>query len=204
MIVSPQEYNGLLHQLRDPNEFSHFLKMPEDEHVYNVDLNSRKIETPDFLSVQSDSNAEIIWFKTDRFYDNIDLYSGCCWIIYTNASGNSYFYNAPMQVVAGPYGHDYLLIPWVISKEVTDASGAIKFSFQFFKLSEDYQRFLYILNTTPTASKILVSLDANIEETAAEELKHNVNSDSLLGRLTTLEAAYTTLKEKYELYWLEA
>ena len=43
MIVSPQEYNGLLHQLRDPNEFSDFLRIPANEHIYTINLDDRKI-----------------------------------------------------------------------------------------------------------------------------------------------------------------
>lgn len=204
MIVSPQEYNGLLHQIKDPNIFSKVLRIPEKEKIYEINLSTRQIETPEFLSVETDADAEIIWFKVDRFFDTIDLYSGACWILYTNASGDSYFYNAPMQVTCGPYGDDYLLIPWLISKEAADASGTIRFSFQFFKLSEDYQRFLYILNTLPTASKILISLNANIEKTAQEDIENAVNSDSVLGQLRQLTDAYTTLSNAYELYWIEA
>lgn len=85
MIVSPQEYNSLLAGLTDPNIFTDMFRMPKDEAVYDVDLNERVIRVPDFLSVQDDHNSEIIWFKTDRFYDNIDLYNGNCWIIYKNA-----------------------------------------------------------------------------------------------------------------------
>ena len=31
MIVSPQEYNSLLHRLMDPNEFTDMLRIPEDK-----------------------------------------------------------------------------------------------------------------------------------------------------------------------------
>ena len=98
MIVSPQEYNGLLHQIKDPNIFSKVLRIPEKEKIYEINLSTRQIETPEFLSVETDADAEIIWFKVDRFFDTIDLYSGACWILYTNASGASYFYNAPMNI----------------------------------------------------------------------------------------------------------
>ena len=203
MIVSPQEYNGLLHQIKDPNMFTKMLRIPENEKIYNIDLSKRTIEAPEFLSVETDIDAEVIWFKVDRFFDTIDLYSGTCWIIYTNAAGNSYFYAAPMQVTCGQYGNDYLLIPWLISKEVADKSGTVRFSFQFFKLSEDYQRFLYILNTQTTTSKILLNPNADIENTAEEDIENAVNSDSILGQLKQLTDAYTQLSNNYELYWIE-
>ena len=204
MIVSPQEYNGLLHQLRDLNEFSDYIRIPSSEHIYTIDLNNRKIEVPSFLSVESDSNAEIVWFKVDRFFDNIDLNTGACWILYKNALGESYFYNAPMQIASGEYGDDYLLIPWVISKEVAASQGVINFQFQFFKLSEDYQRFLYILNTQPASSRILLNLNVDIENTIEDDLEHAVDSDSILGQLRQLTEAVTTLSNDYNLYWIEA
>ena len=85
MIVSPQEYNSLVHRLMDPNQFTSMLRIPENEPIYEIDLNARSIAAPEFLSVEEDHNSEIIWFKTDRFFDNIDLYNGTCWIQYKNA-----------------------------------------------------------------------------------------------------------------------
>lgn len=204
MIVSPQEYNGLLHQLQDPNDFSNLIVLPADQQIYKIDLNERKIEAPDFLSVETDSNAKIVWFKVDRFYDNIDLNTGTCWILYKNALGESYFYNAPMQIASGEYGDDYLLIPWVISKEVAADNGNVNFSFQFFNLSEDYQRFLYIINTQPATSKVLLNLNVDIEKTVQDDLNHAVDSDNILGQLQQLTEAYTKLSGDYNLYWIEA
>ena len=74
MIVSPEEYNALLSELNDPNEFLKYVRIPRDEPVYEIDLNTRTIKAPDFLSVEEDHNSEVIWFMVDRFYDNIDLY----------------------------------------------------------------------------------------------------------------------------------
>ena len=203
MIVSPNEYNKLLYQLTDPNFFSDYIRIPKEEHIYTIDLNARKVEAPEFLSVETDSNAEILWFKVDRFYDNIDLNTGACWILYKNVEGKSYFYNAPIQIAAGEFGDDYLLIPWIISKEVTAKPGNINFSFQFFKLSEDHQRFLYVLNTQPVSSKVLVSLSVDIENTVVDDLENNVNSDSILGKLQQLTEAVSVLSNDYNLYWLE-
>ena len=118
MIVSPQEYNSLLYRLTDPNEFTDMLRIPKDEPIYEIDLNKREINAPEFLSVEEDHNSEIIWFKTDRFYDNIDLYNGTCWIQYKNADQEEYFYAAPLMVGVEEHGSEKLLIPWAISKEV--------------------------------------------------------------------------------------
>ena len=39
MIVSPQEYNSLLHRLMDPNAFTSMIRIPENEPIYDIDLN---------------------------------------------------------------------------------------------------------------------------------------------------------------------
>lgn len=207
MIVSPQEYNSLLHRLMDPNEFTSMLRIPEDEPIYEIDLNKRLIAAPEFLSVEEDHNSEIIWFKTDRFYDNIDLYNGTCWIQYKNADQEEYFYAAPIVVGVEEYGSEKILIPWAISKEVAKKTGVIQFSFQFFKLSEDGLRFHYILNTQVAKSKILAGLrvdpsafldDDNItEEDALPE------REWLADELHRLTEKYEQLSKDYELYWIE-
>jgi hypothetical protein len=109
MIVTPQEYNSLLHQLADPNNNLYdetaqeiyrkaYIRIPKDEKIYNIDLNTRKIEAPDYIGVETDENVEIIWFKFDRYYENLDLYNGACWIQYINANKQKFFWYAPMQI----------------------------------------------------------------------------------------------------------
>lgn len=207
MIVSPQEYNSLLHRLMDPNEFTSMLRIPEDEPIYEIDLNTRTIAAPEFLSVEEDHNSEIIWFKTDRFYDNIDLYNGTCWIQYKNADQEEYFYAAPIVVGIEEYGSEKILIPWAIGKEVAKKTGVIQFSFQFFKLSEDGLRFHYILNTQVAKSKILAGLRIdplaflNDEDITEEEALPE--REWLADEIHRLTEAYEKLMREYELYWIE-
>lgn len=205
MIASPQEYNNLLNRLKDPNLFMPMLRIPEDEPIYEIDLNQRKIAAPEFLSVMEDHNSEIIWFKTDRFYDNIDLYNSTCWIQYINAAKEEYFYAAPILVGLEEYGNEKILIPWAISKDVAKVNGTIQFSFQFFKLSEDNLRFLYILNTQVAKSKILHGLrvDPTAFLTDAEKTEEEAlpEREWLASELYRLREAYETLSKDYVQYW---
>lgn len=207
MIVSPQEYNSLLHRLMDPNEFTSMLRIPEDEPIYEIDLNKRLIAAPEFLSVEEDHNSEIIWFKTDRFYDNIDLYNGTCWIQYKNADQEEYFYAAPIVVGVEEHGSEKILIPWAISKEVAKKTGVIQFSFQFFKLSEDGLRFHYILNTQVAKSKILAGLrvdpSAFLDDDDMTEEDALPEREWLADELHRLTEKYEQLSKDYELYWIE-
>ena len=207
MKVSPQEYNSLLGRLIDPNEYTNFLRIPADEPIYEIDLNQRKINVPEFLSVEEDHNAEIIWFKTDRFYDNIDLYDSTCWIQYINANNEEYFYAAPIIIGAQEFGNEQILIPWAISKEVAKATGVISFSFQFFKLSEDKNRFLYVLNTQVAKSKILAGLRVDpmafLTDGEKEETDVLPEREWLANEITKLYDAYSTLSGDYKLYWID-
>lgn len=200
MKVSPQEYNSMLHNLKDPNMFTAMLRIPKDEPIYEIDLNTRHINAPDFLSVEEDHNSEIIWFKVDRFFDNIDLYNGACWIQYKNANKEEFFYAAPLLISIENTGKEFILIPWAISESVSGVSGIVEFSFQFFDITEDKLYFKYRLNTLPAKSKILSTLkiDPRKWEDAAQD-----QADLLAEELHRLTAAYEQLSKDYELYWIQ-
>lgn len=208
MIVSPEEYNALLNGLNDPNEFLKYIRIPKDEPIYEIDLNTRTIKTPDFLSVEEDHNSEIIWFMVDRFYDNIDLYQSTCWIQYINAQQKEYFYQAPLTICSEEFGSEKILIPWAISKEVAAATGVIQFSFQFFKLSEDKLHFIYVVNTQIAKSRILVGLRVDplafLTDTDISEEDALPERAWLADELHRLMEAYSVLKGDYQLYWIDA
>jgi hypothetical protein len=137
MIVSPQEYSNMLIRIKDPNEFSGLFRLPQDEHIYTINLDERKIEAPAFLSAESDIRGEVIWFKVDRFYGNLDLSKGSCWIFYINALGENCVFAPELQLTSSVTDGDFLLIPWEISENVAKKNGEVNFSIQFFRLTDD-------------------------------------------------------------------
>ena len=195
MITSPQEYNRLVNYLMDPTEYTKYIRIPTDEKIYEIDLNTRKCEVPSFVAVNDDHNAEIIWFMCDRFYDNIDLYSGACWIQYINAEGDMFYFAPPQMIDVDNFGSDKILIPWVISKEAAK-SGNLQFAFQFFKTSEDGLQFLYVLNTQVAKTKVLNSLPVVDPENDAKEA-------FAADELRRLLEAYNRLSGDFAVYWLE-
>lgn len=93
MKTSQKEYNELLYVINDPNNLIDepvYYRIPANEPVYTIDLNTRDVEVPEFLSVMDDHNAEVVWFKVDRFFDDVDLYGATCWIQYINALKEDY------------------------------------------------------------------------------------------------------------------
>ena len=75
MITAREDYLDLLYRVQDPNRQDKIIKLPADEPIYEIDLDSRTIKAPKFLSVEYDHNSETIYFSVDRFFDNIDLSS---------------------------------------------------------------------------------------------------------------------------------
>lgn len=208
MKTSQKEYNELLYVLQDPNNHFNtpetYYRIPADEPIYNIDLNTRSVEAPEFLSVLSDHNAEVVWFKVNRFYDDVDLFGATCWIQYKNALGEE-FVSVTLPKVIKESSHDVLYIPWPICGPATKASGNVTFSFQFFKISES-KKVSFSIHTKPATSKILFGLHITPDEFLEDKLddsKIDPQYSEFMEMYRVLTDAYTTLTQDYNLYWLE-
>lgn len=79
-----EEFLKALWELQNGNAPAKAIILPSDEIIYNVNLNTRTIETPSFLSVERDQGAETIYFLVDRFFGEIDLATTACFIQFIN------------------------------------------------------------------------------------------------------------------------
>ena len=61
MITTVEDYYGLLYKVQDQNPPNTAIRLPSDEPVYEIDLDSRTVEAPDFVSVSKDHYSEIIF-----------------------------------------------------------------------------------------------------------------------------------------------
>lgn len=209
MIVSPSEYNSLKYRFTDPNKFSSMFRLPTEEEVYEIDLNARSVKAPKFVSVESDHDAEIIWFITDRFYENFDLNDATVWIQYRNANKKEYFYQAPTIVGLDNFGSHKILIPWMISQSTSIKSGSLEFGFQFFKIrnteGENGQAvpvFDFILNTQSAKTTVLSNGNLYIDPSKDIEIYGEVDAVTA-DYIRKLSNDYDTLSSNYELYWIE-
>ena len=66
MITTPADYLSLLYLIQDQNRQTIAITLPKDEKIYNIDLNSRAVEAPEFLSVEYDHNAETIYYRMQK------------------------------------------------------------------------------------------------------------------------------------------
>ena len=184
MITSSKEYLSRLQDIRNENLHFQPLHIPSDEKVYAVDLNARTVDTPTYLSTETDHYAETVFFSVDRYFDNIDLAESTCIIQYVNANGEPYIYIAPIYDLETYAEFGKILIPWCIQGHATAAPGVIKYAIRFYHVTKhevlsdtnpsevtyEYE-FDYIINTQVVSSRILVGMGDPFFNNATNELE---------------------------------
>lgn len=167
MITSAQEYYSNLYRIQDENPPTLALLLPSTERIYNINLNARTIEAPEYLSVETDHRAEAIYFKMPRYFDGVDLTAKTAVIQYENALGEGHVYVVPffdvetadrLGINEGDDLRQTVLFPWLIDNVVAKAAGTVKYNIRFFEMSSE-THLLYSLNTLPAESKILHGID---------------------------------------------
>jgi hypothetical protein len=167
MITSAEEYYKLLYKIQDQNAPSLAVMLPSDEKIYNIDLESRTIEAPEYVSVEKDHLSEIIYFKCPRYYDSMDLSTTVCIINYINAEGTPFLFAVPFYDVDTLSSHStedgteepYILFPWAIEQGATAVAGEIQFSIRFYKLDPSGTIVQYSLNTLPATTTVLEGIE---------------------------------------------
>ena len=228
MITTPQDYQELLYRIQDVNRQTTAILLPKDETIYEVDLNTRTIQAPQFLSVEREHNAETIYFKVDRFFDGVDLAKhATCVFCFKNANPNKnrngFVYPPPFIDITTFADENKILIPWVIEGAATAYSGNVTFSIQFYQVEkliegmteEEFKiikgrepteleraeatvRYVYNLNTIPSTSKVLYGIGEVLNE---NNENYNYDTDTVLeiyARIDKIEKLYDA-----GLYWLE-
>ncbi len=179
-INSLEEYFAFIKELTQLDK--HFTMLPLDEDVFEIDLNTRQITVPQSfakngISVQGDEVAEIVYFKSDRFFDATDLAPDeddsddndiGIYIQWESAAKDEN--GKAISGVSVPWIIDrdtipyHILIGWPLSSKITKAAGTIKFSVRFFKYDKDKQKIVYSLSTLAQSVTIKPSLDYDLEQ----------------------------------------
>lgn len=163
--------------------------VPSNKQLYNVDLNTREIEAPEILSVQSEHYAETVYFLVDRYYENMDLAQTNCVIQYVTGE-KSYVYAVPYcDYTTYP---EKLIIPWHISISATELSGTVKFFMRFFLIAEESlndpegAEFSYSLSTLVGTSKVLKTLPQEDFHTEDDDFRIPERFFELIDHMNTL------------------
>lgn len=167
-----------------------FVELPNGEISYSVDLQTRQINSPEFLSVKKDHLSNVIYFNIDRFFDYMDLSTLPCVIIYQTPDEQVHVYPIPYYDIYTLAKEGKMILPWNISNIVTQLEGDIIYSIRFFKIEGDIvddANLVYNLNTFPAKSKILKGLDASNLTNDEDESLHPATE--------TLETLIAQVKE---------
>lgn len=84
MVTNYNEYLSKLHLIQNNNNLQNTIgnlppiPIPDSKPLLKINLNTRKIDAPEFLSVENDQKAETFFFEVDRFYNHIDLALTSC------------------------------------------------------------------------------------------------------------------------------
>ena len=203
MITSPEDYLKLLYQIQNDNRQTQAILLPKDETIYEIDLNTRTIQAPEFLSVEKDHVAETIYFKVDRYYDNMDLTNTVCLVQYVNENAKTndnvpaegFAYAVPFFDVDHFKDENKILFPWMIGGPATVAAGPVKFAVKFYLLDKEGQNFIYDLNTQPAISKILYGMDVINDNNENFVIPANIAED-LYQKIEELKGYHGT-------YWVD-
>ena len=195
MITTPKEYYDLLYRIQDENKPSLAVLLPNDEKIYEIDMNSRKIEAPTSLSVELDHRAETIYFKVGRYYDNIDLANMTCVVQYINAKGEGRVYPVPFYDVETYADENMMLFPWCIDGEATKASGNVTYSVRFYDIDESATYMRYNMSTLPSKSEVLHGISSKTDIDESNDYLLNFK-DQILAQLKKVS--------EYDLYWIDA
>jgi hypothetical protein len=171
--------------------------LPSAETIYTINLKTRSIDGPAFLSIAKDHDAVNIYFSVPRYVDFMDLAQTACIIQYKKPNGKMGIYPVPFYDIYShnEYGNEKLIFSWLLNENATAESGTIEYSVLFFKISDDGEKFLYKLNTLPTTSMILNSLYVTPEDLDGETVLEESLYKTLLDRIAAAVAD--------DVYWVE-
>lgn len=209
MISTPKDYQELLWQIQNQNFPTQAILLPKEEQIYNIDLNTRTIEAPAILSAERDHFAETIYFKMDRYFDNMDLTTTVGIVQYVNKNAKHEdgtkdeghiwpipFYDVTTCVQLDPNDQNKILFPWCIGGPATKAAGPIEFAFKFYLLDEEGKNYIYNLNTRSSTSQILHGMNVITED--------NENFVIPIDTVSEIYAEINTIKNSKDLYWIDA
>lgn len=196
--------------------------LPHADEIYDINLNTRQINAPEFLSIQKDHKSKVIYFRVNRYYDHMDLSNTICVIQYITPGDESrvpYTYVVPFFDVMSDFNleditetsrdenyisgshNPTMIFPWCIGAAATQTSGTLEYAIRFYKIKQETDgelRLVYNLNTLPAKSEILYGMEADDE---AMKLEYDqITDDKYLNLIQQFQNSktYWQVIEQYE------
>jgi hypothetical protein len=130
-IIKEQEFLSNLYAIQSLNPPSYVL-FPDSKKTYDVHLDTRTIDAPEFLSVSKDHESETIYLRVNRFHDYMDLSNTTCVIQYITPDKKTHLYAVPFYDILTEKNNNMMIMPWCVDGNVTKLSGVVEFSIRFF------------------------------------------------------------------------
>lgn len=110
-------------------------RVPDNAVPIDVHLNTRTIDIDenDWLSVETDHRAEVIYLEVDRYYEDVDLLQCTIIIEYINANNDARIY--PISLIDTESKPGKMILAWNIGNAATAYAGIITFSLVFYKIN---------------------------------------------------------------------
>ncbi len=199
MVTPSAEYERFLANVADSTPSIMKMRVPSQEEIYPIDLNSRKITPPKFIGVEDEHQAEYIFFEMDRFYDLIDLSEAIGMILFRNAKDEEFYQLIPYYDIESKQGK--IIFPWVVQAPAALYSGSVSFSMKFFKIDPTSKKLIYELNTTVAKTKVLVGW-AN---TDSKTYTYTLSPQSVIVDSDIVTAINNVIrgKEYLSIYWID-
>lgn len=202
MITDSHDYERFLSEIAKTAPSVLKMRLPIDEKVYDINLNTREISAPSFLGVTGDHSAEFIFFRMDRFYEMMDLADTIGVVLFKNAHGEGYYQIIPYYDIYSE--KNKIIFPWIVQAPAVMHDGIVSFSFKFFKIDPTAETLIYELNTEIARTRVLVGW-AKANPASSQENYYTLTpesiliDDELLNKLNTIIAA-----GRYEqIYWID-
>ena len=156
-----------LYELQKQNAPSNVF-LPFAHNIYDIDLSTRKINGPEFISARRDHKSEIIYFKIDRYFDYMDLSNTICVIEYIVPGDTKrvpHIYIVPFYDTSKFVSEGKMIFPWSVGGAATSREGTIEYAIRFYRIDGEgkNRKLVYNLNTLPAKSKILPSIEGDGE-----------------------------------------
>lgn len=201
MITAESKYLGNLDVLQNVNQPSYVL-LPNADKIYNIDVNTRKIDNPNITLVEKDHRSSTIYFCVDRFIDYMDLAHTKC-IVQYNIGNKTHYYPVPFYDVYTKAIDGKIVFPWNVDYSVTKAPGVVTFAIRFFKVGEYLDKdnnpqlaLTYNLNILPTTLTITKAL---IEQQFDEKKEAYLEPGEVEKIMVYVDKTMQTLSRK--VYW---
>ena len=197
MITGSQEYLEYLSSYNPPNILA---RIPANEPVYTIDLNTRAVTAPTYLGVEGDHNAEYLFYMMDRYLDSFDLAQCVGIVTFRNAKNEEYVQVIPAYDVQSVPGK--IIFAWDIQGPITKYAGVVQFAFKFFKMDVASGELLYELNTLVTKAKVLVgwsSKNGTKHNYISYPIEHIISENDIMNKI---QAIYNA-NNKLSIFWID-